>query len=154
MYLQISLGFDIDLELESEFSSTESLPYHTPSFGDYSHADANLKSPHPVSEESLCKNTPAVTSTDPPAPSNPSRDALLGEYSHQELVLLEFMTHSSDMYTGDLDNVLIRYPPGFTQACRCVGMDEEGDDLCEVCHLLNAYMDYSLERFQAMDFKV
>jgi hypothetical protein len=64
------------------------------------------------------------------------------------------MTHSSDMYTGDIDEVLIRCPPGFTRACRCTGMDEEDSSLCEVCQLLDAYMDYSLERFRGVDFEV
>lgn len=99
---------------------------------------------------SLSKLTPAVVSTNPSVPPNLSRNALLAKYSHQELVLLEFITHSSEAHTGDIDSVLLKYPPGFTHACHCAGM-EDGDDLCEVCQLLDAYMDYSLERFRGMD---
>jgi len=104
---------------------------------------------HHTGELSLSKtSSPAATNL--PTTLNVSRDALLAEYSHQELVLLEFITHTSDMQAGNIDDVLLKFPPGFSYACLCSGMAEEGEVLCEVCQLLDAYMDYSLERFRGM----
>lgn len=151
IYPQISVSFpsdsDSELEIESEPSTTESSRCHTP-LGDYPCVDDSLNLFYQASK-SLSKADPAEISTILTTALDNSRDALLAEYSHQELVLLEFITHTPD--AANVDDVLLKYPPGFSHACQCAGTVEEEDDLCEVCQLLDAYMDYSFERFQGMD---
>jgi len=72
---------------------------------------------------------------------------LLDAYSPQELVLLEFLTHAPDIAVHDIEEILMKYPPGFTASCRCTTIDAEDiEELCDVCQLADAYMDYSFER--------
>ncbi|KAF8494049.1 hypothetical protein JB92DRAFT_3127040 [Gautieria morchelliformis] len=128
-------------EIGSGPSSTPSSRCHTPLEDPYAEKKA-LRHPTRLSISKL--NSKAL-STNSTTTSSARRYTLLGEYSLQELVLLEFITHTSDVQPADIDDLLLRYPPGFSRVCRCAGMVE---DLCELCQLLDAYMDYSLERFR------
>ncbi|KAF8508709.1 hypothetical protein JB92DRAFT_3144947 [Gautieria morchelliformis] len=140
----INLSFYIEpesFEIGSEPSSTASSRCHTP-LEDYPYADSKALRHTGLS---ISKTNSEVPSTNPITTPSVMRYTVLAEYSLQELVLLEFITHTSDVQAADIDDLLLRYPPGFSRVCRCAGMVE---DLCELCQLLDVYMDYSLERFQ------
>jgi len=158
----ISVSFAVDSELsidtESEFSSTESSRCPTPIHESHPYPEAGFKSTHRsivlshiriLPTENATTSQPAATPINASRPLDFSRDAFLAKYSHQELVLLEFLTHTSDIHSDNIDEVLFRYPPGFSNTCRCANSTDEGNsDFCEVCQLVDAYMAYSLERFQ------
>ncbi|KAF8471528.1 hypothetical protein JB92DRAFT_3054850 [Gautieria morchelliformis] len=135
-------SFDTDPESLEIGSSTALSPCHTPP-EDYPCTDN--KSLRHTTGRSISKAKSKVLSTNSATTASARTYALLDEYSLQELVLLEFVTHTSDVQPADIDGILLRYPPGFSRVCRCARMEE---DLCELCRLLDAYMDYSLERFQ------
>jgi len=71
-----------------------------------------------------------------------NRESLLAQYSHQELVLLEFLTHLSHVDVRDIDEIMCMYPPGFINACHCA---MEGE-LCRSCQLADTYIEYSFQR--------
>ncbi|KAF8521036.1 hypothetical protein JB92DRAFT_3141343 [Gautieria morchelliformis] len=135
-------SFDTDPESLEIGSSAAMSPCHTPP-EDY-HCTDNKPLRH-TTGRSISKAKSKVLSANSTTTASARTYALLDEYSLQELVLLEFVTHTSDVQPADIDGLLLRYPPGFSRVCRCAGMEE---DLCELCRLLDAYMDYSLERFQ------
>ncbi|KAF8510703.1 hypothetical protein JB92DRAFT_3097346 [Gautieria morchelliformis] len=111
----IYLSFDIDpesLEIGSEPSSTASSRCHTP-LEDYPYADN--KALRHTTGLSISKTNSKVLSTNSTTTPSARRYTLLGEYSLQELVLLEFITHTSDVQPADIDDILLRYPPGFSQ---------------------------------------
>jgi len=162
----MNLSFNLDPELpfnadtESEISSAASSRCSSPTIEHPRNLETTLKvvdSPSALTSIDVAVNRTVITPTSvmiyfsTRTASASSRQSLLAQYSHQELVLLEFLTHASDANARDIDEVLIRYPPGFTNACRCANVDEDigsCEELCEVCQLADAYMNYSFERYK------
>ncbi|KAF8532097.1 hypothetical protein JB92DRAFT_2844450 [Gautieria morchelliformis] len=132
----LNLSFDIDPESTSTASSRchalwlLARKYSLKCYGD------NKVFRH-TTGRSISKNS-EVLSTNSTTTLNVRIDTLLSEYSRQELVLLGYITLTSDVQ--DIDDLLLRYPPGFSRVCRCAGMVE---DLCEACQLWEVYMEYS-----------
>jgi len=135
----ISEALESDSESESECS-------HITSSQDQFMTITNLDGSPNAKLSTITRNNPTQTIVLPS--SDVVRRSLLSQYSEQELVLLEFLTHSPDVKACDIDEVLGLYPPGFSNGCCCDPNDDEGQNLCEVCQLTEAYLDYSFERFQ------
>jgi len=150
MHLSFDLDPGLSFETDSETSSPASSRCSTPSLEDDRNLETTLKS----SDAALAYNPPSkIATTSLPVAihtvSHINRESLLSQYSHQELVLLEFLTHAPNVDVRDIDEILCMYPPGFTNACHCVSQEEEAEtstELCEVCRLADAYIEYSFER--------
>ncbi|KAF8584283.1 hypothetical protein K439DRAFT_1633665 [Ramaria rubella] len=154
-------SFSLDTDHVSQLWSAESSLCSTPSFRSYSNINGSCKSVrcsavsspvHPSPLRIVTNLLPNEIAVDTAIPQKFNRNALLAEYSHQELVLLEFLTREPNVQIGDIDEVLLQYPPGFSSACQCVNANEDDTNLCEVCQLVDAYMDYSFKKFRGVKF--